>query len=130
MHLHPTRRSLPCTRPHRRLEGDVSRNLGPKVIPPLSSLPPEGTRLTLNSELGFALSGHRGHSHTRAPTGSECPGPDLNDDLESFARTQAVFRDLVARTTLPRREFDITGNDVGRVADEVADGSSRPSGCG
>jgi hypothetical protein len=32
-----------------------------------------------------------------------------------------VFRELAAQTTLPWREFDITDNNVGRVAEEMAD---------
>ena len=47
--------------------------------------------------------------------------PDQYERLESFVREQGVFRQLVDRTTLPWREFDITDNDIGRVAEEVVD---------
>jgi hypothetical protein len=36
-------------------------------------------------------------------------------------RERDLLRQLVARTTLPWRGFDITDNDIRRVADEVAD---------
>lgn len=47
--------------------------------------------------------------------------PDQYNDLQPFVLEQDLFRRLVGETTLPRREFDITDNDVGRVAGEVAD---------
>jgi hypothetical protein len=47
--------------------------------------------------------------------------PDQDDDLQSFVREKGVSRELAAQTTLPWREFDIADNNVGRVAEEMAD---------
>lgn len=47
--------------------------------------------------------------------------PDQYDDLQSFVFEQELFRRLAAESSLPWREFDITDNDVHRVAGDVAD---------
>lgn len=47
--------------------------------------------------------------------------PDQYDDLEVFVGEQVLLRELVARSTLPWLELDISDDDVGGAADRVAD---------
>jgi hypothetical protein len=47
--------------------------------------------------------------------------PEQYDDLSVFVAEQALLRRLAATSILPLREFDISYDDVARVADEIAD---------
>ncbi len=47
--------------------------------------------------------------------------PDQYDDLNAFIEEQSLMRQLVGSSLLPWKEIDISHNDVGRAADEIAD---------
>ncbi len=47
--------------------------------------------------------------------------PSQYDDLQVFVREQALFRELVAQSTLPWLELDVSDGDVAGAADRVAD---------
>ncbi len=47
--------------------------------------------------------------------------PSQYDDLHQFVREQELMRRLVAGSTLPTLELDLSDNDVGRAADQIAD---------
>ncbi|MEW5825911.1 MAG: hypothetical protein AB1778_03690 [Candidatus Bipolaricaulota bacterium] len=47
--------------------------------------------------------------------------PRQYDDLSVFLREQDLLRDLVARSTLPVFELDVSESDVPRAADRIAD---------
>lgn len=47
--------------------------------------------------------------------------PQQYDDLDEFVAEQAELRELVAESVLPMLEVDVSDNDVGRVANQVAD---------
>ena len=46
--------------------------------------------------------------------------PEQYDDLEVFVREQELLRELVAESTLPALELDVSDGDVGAAADRVA----------
>jgi hypothetical protein len=47
--------------------------------------------------------------------------PDQYDDLGVFVREQEVLRGLVAASSLPSLEIDVSDGDLDRVCDEIAD---------
>jgi hypothetical protein len=47
--------------------------------------------------------------------------PKQYDDLDAFIRDQELMRELIAESRLPSLELDMTGDDVDRAADRVAD---------
>jgi hypothetical protein len=47
--------------------------------------------------------------------------PSQYDDLRPFVAEQEVFRRLVGQSMLPSLTVDVSHDDVGRVADEIAD---------
>lgn len=54
--------------------------------------------------------------------------PQQYDDLGTFLREQELFRELVAQSRLPSRQFDVSGHDVPRVAEETAGGLEQTGG--
>ncbi len=47
--------------------------------------------------------------------------PSQYDDLQSFIREQDLMRELIRKSILPVLEVDITDNDVGLAAHQIAD---------
>ena len=54
--------------------------------------------------------------------------PSQYDDLDRFVREQDLFRRLVAESTLPWLEVDVSDDDVAAAAERI--GSKRPAACG
>jgi hypothetical protein len=74
----------------------------------------EGTRLTLKTELAFALNEH--------------PCIVASRKYRLFIYEQELFRKLVNESILPTLVLDISDGDVGDAADKVADWMTETGG--
>lgn len=75
--------------------------------------------------LGFRLVFCTRHPETFAAARAErlkvSGNPSQYDDLSLFVAEQDLLRDLVAASTLPVLELDVSGSEVPRAADQIAD---------
>lgn len=47
--------------------------------------------------------------------------PKQYDDLDMFVREQELMQRLIAQSLLPVKEVDVSGNDIPRACEEIAD---------
>lgn len=90
----------------------------------------EDRLIPLNFRLVFCVRSPDSFAAARIRRLEVSGNPSQYHDLDLFVREQELLRELVAQSRLPSRTFDISDDDVDRVANEVADWLEDTGGLG